>query len=140
MKWLLSLVLLGIAILIQVLRGQGSEWLTVARVPSLLAPLWGAFFVFCGTLLTFAMRQALLGPAGRSWLRAGLVAVAAWILVPVMSFAVCLAVMGDIQRSLWEVVPLLPHGVLLPVVLVAVAYLVDSECRHDREWARLDID
>jgi hypothetical protein len=48
--------------------------------------------------------------------------------------------MGDIQRSLWEVVPLLPHGVLLPVVLVAVAYLVDSECRHDREWARLDID
>ena len=57
-----------------------------------------------------------------------------------MSFAVCLAVMGDIQRSLWEVVPLLPHGVLLPVVLVAVAYLVDSECRHDREWARLDID
>ena len=73
----LSLVLLGIAILIQVLRGQGSEWLTVARVPSLLAPLWGAFFVFCGTLLTFVMRQALLGPAGRSWLRAGLVAVAA---------------------------------------------------------------
>jgi hypothetical protein len=60
--------------------------------------------------------------------------------VPVMSFAVRLAVMGDIQRSLWEVVPLLPHGVLLPVVLVAVAYLIDSECRHDREWARLEID
>ena len=136
----LSLVLLGIAILIQVLRGQGSEWLTVVRVPSLLGPLWAAFFLFCGILLAHAMRQALLGPAGRSWLRAGLVAVAAWILVPVMSFAVCLAVMGDIQRSLWEVVPLLPHGVLLPVVLVAVAYLVDSECRHDREWARLDID
>ena len=136
----LGSVLLGIMILISVLRGQGSEWLTVARVPSLLAPPWAAFIPFCGTLLIHGMWQALYGPAGRSWLRAGLVAVAAWILVPVMSFAVCLAVMGDIQRSLWEVVPLLPHGVLLPVVLLAVAYLVDSECPHDREWARLDID
>src|SRR5262249_13598660 len=61
----LSLVLLGIAILIQVLRGQGSEWLTVVRVPSLLGPLWGAFFLFCGILLAHAMRQALLGTAGR---------------------------------------------------------------------------
>jgi hypothetical protein len=134
-----SFVLLGIAILIQVLRGRGSEWLTVARVPSLLAPLWMAFLVFCGTLLTHGMRQALFGPAGRSWLRAGLVAVAAWLLIPVMAFAVCLAVMADIQRSLWEVVPLLPHGVLVPVALVALAYLVDSSCRHDREWASLDI-
>ena len=135
----LSFVLLGIAILIQVLRGQGSEWLTVARVPSLLAPLWTAFVSFCGTLLTYGMGQALFGPAGRSWLRAGLVADAAWLLIPVMAVAVCLAVMADIQRSLWVVVPLLPHGVLVPVALVALAYLVDSSCRHDREWASLDI-
>jgi hypothetical protein len=133
-------VFLGIAILIQVLRGQGSEWLTVARVPSLLGPLWMAFFFFCVTLLIHGMRQALFGPAGRSWLRAGLTAAAAWILVPAMAFAVCLAVTADIPRSLWEVAPLLPHGVLLPVVLVAVAYLVNSEGRHAREWAHLNID
>jgi hypothetical protein len=99
-----------------------------------------AFWVFCGTVLTYGMRQALFGPAGRSWLRAGLVAAAAWMIIPVTSFAVCLAVTADIQRSLWDVVPLLPHEVLLPVALVAVAYLFDSECRPDREWARLDID
>jgi hypothetical protein len=132
-------VLLVIMILIHVLRGQGSEWLTVARVPSLLAPLWTAFIAFCGTLLIHGMWQALYGPAGRSWLRAGLVAVAAWLLVPVSSFALCLAVMADIQKSLWEVVPLLPYGVVAPVALVAVTYLVRSEFRDDREWARLDI-
>ena len=135
-----SFVLLGIAILIQVLRGQGGEWLTVARVPALLAPLWTAFISFCGTLLIHGMWQALYGPAGRSWLRAGLVAVAACLLVPVTSFAVCLAVTADIQRSLWDVVPLLPHGALVPMVLVAWAYLFDSECRHDREWASLESD
>jgi hypothetical protein len=133
-------VLLGIMILIQVPRGQGSEWLTVARAPSLLAPLWTAFISFCGTLLIHGMWQALYGPAGRSWLRAGLVTVAAWLLVPVSSFALCLAIMADIQKSLWEVVPLLPYGVLAPVALVAVTYLVGSEFRNDREWASLQID
>jgi hypothetical protein len=133
-------VLLGIMILIQVLRGQGGEWLTVARVPSLLAPLWAAFVSFCGTLLTYGMGQALFGPAGRSWLRAGLVAVAAWLLIPVTAFAMFLAVMGDIQESLWEAVPLLPYGVVAPVALVAVTFLVNSEFRHDREWTRLEID
>jgi hypothetical protein len=135
----LTSVMLGIMILIHILRGQGGEWLTVARVPSLLAPLWAAFISFCGPLLIHGMWQALYGPAGRSWLRAGLVAVAAWLLVPVSSFALCLAVMADIQKSLWEVVPLLPYGVVAPLALVAVAYLVKSEFRDDREWARLDI-
>jgi hypothetical protein len=133
-------VLPGIMILISVLRGQGSEWLTVARLPSLLAPLWTAFISFCGTLLIYGMWQALFGPAGRSWLRAGLVAAAAWLLVPVSSFALCLALMADIQKSLWEVVPLLRYGVVAPVALVAVTYLVRSEFRDDREWARLEID
>ena len=135
-----SFVLLGIAILIQVLRGQGSEWLTIARVPSLLAPLLMAFWVFCGTVLIYGMGRALFGPAGRSWLRVGLVAAAAWIVIPVTAFAMCLLVLADIQKSLWEVVPLLPQGVLAPVALVALVYLVDSEFRHDREWTRLDID
>jgi hypothetical protein len=98
-----------------------------------------AFFTFCGTLLTFAMRQALLGPAGPSWLRVGLVAGAAWLIIPVTAFAVGLAVMADIQRSLWDVVT--PHGVLAPVALVALVYVCwGSEYCHDREWARLDVN
>jgi hypothetical protein len=136
----LSLVPLGIMILIQVLRGQGGEWLTVARVPSLLAPLWTAFLSFSGTLLSYGMWQALFGPAGRSWLRASLVAAAAWLLVPVSSFALCLAVMADTRECLWEVVPLLPYGVMAPAALVAVMYLAKSELLSDREWARLPID
>jgi hypothetical protein len=129
---------LGIAILIHGERGS----LTVTRLPTLA--LWIAFFAFCVTLLTLAMRQALLGPAGPSWLRVGLLAVAAWLIIPVtalMSHAVIgLTEMADIQRSLWEVMPLLPQGVLAPVALVAVVYVSwGSECRHDREWARLDI-
>jgi hypothetical protein len=135
----LTSVMLGIMILIYVVRGQGSEWVTIARVPSLLAPPWSAFIAFSGTLLIHGMWQALFGPAGRSWLRAGLVAVAAWLLVPFSSFALCLVLMADIQKSLWEVVPLLPYGVVAPVALVAVMYLVRSEFRDDREWARLDI-
>jgi hypothetical protein len=131
---------LVIAITVQLLRGQGGEWLTVGRLPSLLCPLWFASLAFCGTLLTRAMRPALLGPAGRSWLRASLLAAAAWVLVPLMSFAVCLAVLADVPRSLWEVVPLLPHSVLAPVALVGVTYLFDSEFRHSRDWARLDIN
>jgi hypothetical protein len=135
-----AFVFLGIAILFQVLRGQGSEWLTVTRVPALLAPVWIASLFFCGTLLTHAMGQALLGKEGLSWLRASLVAATACILVPVMTFPLFLAVTTDIQRSLWDVVSLLPHGVLVPVVLVAMAYLIDCECRHGREWALLDIN
>jgi hypothetical protein len=105
----------------------------------LWAPLCTAFLAFCGTLLIQGMRQALCAPAGRSWLRAGLVAAAAWIVIPVTTFALSLAVTVDIQRSLWEfVVPLLPSNVLAPVALVALVYVFDSEWRHDREWACLN--
>jgi hypothetical protein len=47
--------------------------------------------------------------------------------------------MADIQKSVWEVVPLLPYGLVAPVALVAGTYLVRSQFRDDREWARLDI-
>jgi hypothetical protein len=127
----LGFVPLGIIILNHGLP-RGSDWLTV--------PVMMAFLAFCSTLLTHRMRQSLFGPAGRSWLRVGLVAAAAWMIIPVTAFAVGLAVTADIQ-SLWEVVPLTPHGVLAPVALVALVYVYfGSECRHDREWARLDID
>jgi hypothetical protein len=119
----------------------GIAILNHGRVPSLLFPLWIAIFVFCVTLLTLAMRQALLGPAGPSWLRVGLVAVAAWLVVPVTAFAIGLTEMADIQKSLWAVVPLLPHGLLAPVALVVLVYMHwGFKYRHDREWAHLDID
>ena len=112
---------------------RGSDWLTV--------PLMMAFLAFCSTLLTHGMRQALFGPAGPSWLRVGLVAVAAWLMIPVAALAIGLTEMADIQKSLWELVPLLPQGVLAPVVLVAMVYVCwGSKCRHDREWAHLDIE
>jgi hypothetical protein len=133
----LSFIPLGIPILIHGQRG----WPTVTRVSALLIPLWVAFLSFGGTLLVHGMRQALFGPTGRSWLRVGLVAVAAWLIIPVTAFAFGLTELADIQKTLGEIVPLLPHGVLAPVALVAVVYVSrGSECRHDREWASLPID
>jgi hypothetical protein len=131
----LSFVPFGITILIH---GR----LPGAQLPLtfLWLPLCMAFLAFCASLLIQGMRQALFGPAGRSWLRAGLLAAAAWIVIPVTAFALSLFVAVDIQSSFWEfVVPLLPIDVLAPVALVALLYVFDSECRHDREWARLDI-
>jgi hypothetical protein len=134
----LSFVPVGIMILIH---GRLSVAGRAPALPILWIPLSTAFLAFCGTLLIHGMRQALFGPAGRSWLRAGLVAAAAWIVIPVTTFALGLAVTVDIQRILWEfVVPLLPSNVLAPVALVALVYVFDSEWRHDREWARLDIN
>jgi hypothetical protein len=132
----LSFVAPGIAILIH---GR----LPVDRVllGFLWLPLCVAFLAFYAALLVQGMRQALFGPAVRYWLRAGLVAAAAWIVIPVTTFALSLAVTVDIQRSLREiVVPLLPSNVLAPVALFALVYVFESKSRHHREWARLDID
>jgi hypothetical protein len=103
-----SFVFVGIAILIQGLRGQGNERLTAARIPSLLAPVAMGFLAFCGALLMHGMRQSLFGPAGRSWLRAGLVAAASWIIIPLTTFGICLTLLADVQTSLWNVLPMLP--------------------------------
>lgn len=130
----LSLIPLGIMIFVH---GR----LPVApRPPFLWVLLCTAFVAFSGALLIQGMRQALFGP-GRSWLRAGLIAAAAWIVIPVTTLALSLSVTVDLQRSLWEfVVPLLPINVLAPVAVVALVCVLDSAWRHDREWARLDID
>jgi hypothetical protein len=133
-------VIVGIAILIQVLRGQGSEWLTIAWIPSLLTPLEMGFLAFCGTLLMRGIRRALFGPAGRSWLRAGLMAVAAWIMIPVATFGNCMALLPDVQSSLRGFLVMLPFGALVPLTMLVVAYGVDAECRRDQDWADLQID
>jgi hypothetical protein len=133
-------VFVGIAILIQGLRGEGSEWLTISRIPSLLAPLEMAFLAFCGILLVRGMQQALFGPAGRSWLRACLIAVAAWILIPATTFGNCMALFPDVQTSLRGSLLMLPFGALMPLTLFVLAYGVNAECRRDQEWASLQID
>jgi hypothetical protein len=51
-----------------------------------------------------------------------------------------MALSADVQTSLWNVVPLLLYGVLVPVVMVVAAHLVDPELRHVHEWASLQID
>ena len=130
----------GIAILIQEWRGQGSEWLTIARIPSFLTPLEMGFLAFCGTLLMRGMRQALFGPAGRSWLRAGLIAVAAWSMIPDTAFGNCMALLPDVQTSLRGALLMIPFGGLVPLTMFIVAYGVDAECRRDQEWASLEID
>jgi hypothetical protein len=78
-------------------------------------------FVFCLTLLTDWMRQALDGAGGRSWSRAALVAVAFWLLVPCETFAVLLTYSGDARSSLVDMLPLLPGAALTPVFFVFLA-------------------
>jgi ATP-dependent Clp protease ATP-binding subunit ClpC len=130
-------VLLGIMILIDVLRGLGSEWLTVARVPSLLAPLWTVFITFGGTLLTYGMGRALFRPAGRSWLQASLVAVAAWLLVPVSSFPLYLAVSGQFRISPRQGMGEPANRVSVGPHLQGLSSLLRK--RYHEKWAQLDI-
>src|SRR5262245_41941943 len=77
----------GITILIHGRLPRGA-W--VPALPFLWIPLCVAVLSFCGTLLIHGMRQALFGPAGLSWLRAGLVIAAAWTIIPLMTFALSL--------------------------------------------------
>jgi len=88
------------------------EWPVVFAIP---------VFVFCLTLLADWMRQALDGPAGRSWFRATLVAFGFWFLVPGETFAVLLTYSGDARSSLMHMLPLLPWAVLTPVFFVFLA-------------------
>jgi hypothetical protein len=131
---------LAMAIPIYVLRGEGSEWLTIARIPSLLAPLEMALLAFCGTLLVRGMQQALFGPAGRSWRRGCLIAVAAWILIPALTFGNCMALFPDLQTSLRGFLVMLPFGAFMPLTMFVLAYGVHAECHRDQEWANLQID
>jgi len=88
------------------------EWPLVFAIP---------VFVFCLTLLADWMRQALNGPAGRSWFRATLVALGFWFLVPGETFAVLLTYSGDARASLMDMLPLLPVAVLTPVSFAFLA-------------------
>jgi hypothetical protein len=107
----------------------------------LCLPLCVAFLAFCATLLIQGMRQALFGPAGRSWLRAGLVAAASSMVIPATTFALSLAVTVDIQWVFSELIaPLLLSAVIAPLALVALVFVFHSQWRDDRDWTRLGIN
>jgi hypothetical protein len=87
------------------------------------------------------MEKALYGPAGRSWLKVALLVAGSWLFMLVW-FA---AWSWPIWSAEWGYS--IPSAIVLagfrivPLALVAGVYVSwGSECRHDREWARLDID
>ena len=99
-----------------------------------------AVLVFCFTFMSNWMRDALYGPAGRSWLRAVLVGGASAFPIPGVTFTVCWLHSGEVWVSLVSVQSLLPGAVLLTWVPVTItAYLADKELRYRREWESLQI-
>ena len=120
--------------------GRWSEWRTLARLPSILAPVWMAFLVFCATFLEHLMRQALYGPGGRSWPRAFVICLLTWLLVPGLVLAWSTAVSGSFVASLLDTLPLFLSGLLAPIALIIVVNACISEIRYLEEWANLPTD
>jgi hypothetical protein len=120
--------------------GQWSEWVTLARLPSILAPVWMASLIFFATFLEHGMRQALFGPGGRRWPRALVIGVLSWLLVPSLVLAWSIAVSGVFVASLLDTLPLFLTSLLAPIALVIVVAACISEIRYLEEWASLPID
>jgi hypothetical protein len=120
--------------------GSWSEWTTLARLPSLLAPVWAATFIFLGTFLEHCMRQALFGSGGRSWPRAIVIGLLAWLVVPGLVLAWSIALSGAFLASLLDTLPLFLTSAQAPVALVLLVTVWISEIRYINEWANLPID
>jgi hypothetical protein len=120
--------------------GSWSEWVTLARLPSILAPVWAATLIFVATFLEHGMRQALFGSGGRSWPRAIVIGLLSWLLVPGLVLAWSVAVSGVFLASLLDTLPLFLTGALAPVALVLTVTALISEIRYINEWANLPID
>jgi hypothetical protein len=120
--------------------GSWSEWVTLARLPSILAPVWTATLIFVATFLEHGMRQALFGPGGRSWPRAIGIGVLAWLVVPGLVLAWSIAVSGAFLASLLDTLPLFLTGALAPIALVGIVTALISEIRYIDEWATLPVD
>jgi hypothetical protein len=130
------MLMMGLMILIT---GQWSEWLTLKRLPAILAPVNFAVLAFGASLLAQGMTQALFGSGGRSWPRILGLGFAAWLLVPTVIFVCCFAFTGDFASSLLDVRPLLLSGLLAPLALVFVVNACNAEIRYCAEWASLPI-
>jgi hypothetical protein len=100
-----------------------------------------AILVFCFTLVSNGMRDALFGAAGRSWLRVMSIAVVAALLVPAVTFGICLFHSWEAWESMLEILPLLLWSLVLAwVPVVVTAFLTDKELRYRREWDTLQLD
>jgi hypothetical protein len=126
-------------VVIGLVSGSWSEWVTLARVPSILAPVWAATLIFVATFLEHGMRHALFGPGGRSWPRAIGIGLLSWLLVPVLVLAWSSAVSGVFLASLLDTLPLFITGALAPVALVLTVTALIPEIRYINEWASLPI-
>jgi ATP-dependent Clp protease ATP-binding subunit ClpC len=117
-----------------------TEWLTLKRLPALLAPVYMAALAFGGSLLAQEMIHAFLTPSARRWPRLVTIGLAAWLLVPAVSFLWCIALTWDCAASLVDMSPLLLPALMAPPLLVFVARVCLPDIRHCEEWARLEID
>lgn len=100
-----------------------------------------AVLIFGFTLATNWLRDALYGPAGRSWPRAVAVAGASTLLIPGVTLGLCLIFTGELSSSLQSVLPLLPWALLLAWIPMAItARLTEKELLYRREWDTLQID
>ncbi len=120
--------------------GDWQQWSTLARLPSILAPVFMAALVFFGTILTHAMRRALYGPGGRNWPLVIAVAAAAWLLVPGFTMAWSGALSGSFVAAFEDSWVLLLTGALAPLALLIFVPMAESEIRYEIEWAKLDLD
>jgi hypothetical protein len=114
-----------------IIQNRFSEWSVIPAAGVLM---------FAFTMMTHWMREALHGLEGRSWLRAGLVAIGAGFLIAGVTFGICLIYTGDAWSSMMTVLPMLPFGLILAWIPVAlVAHLSALERRARREWESLEI-
>lgn len=120
--------------------GRSEDWLSLPRLPSLLAPAFMAFLTFCATLLEASMRHALFDSRGRNWPRAVATGIATWLLVPTLIVAWYMAMGGDFAQIFREVQVLYVSSLLAPVALLIVVYACIPEIRYLEQWASLKID
>ncbi len=120
-----------------------NDWPRYDLVPFVVTVVLGhlviGFVLFSLTFLAHWLRQALYGPAGRSWLKAFLVGAVSWLLIPSVAFGCCYGFSGDVWASFADVLLIFPLYVSTPLLLVAFAHLTAAEDHYQQEWASLQI-
>jgi hypothetical protein len=114
-------------------QGRMAEWPMVVAWPVM---------AFVSVFLVVEMHDALFGAGGRSWLKAALIGVAAWLFIPSVTFALCLALSGDWRSSLRDMRPFvsLSLALLAPAVLIIASCWFAADARKQQEWKSLQID
>jgi hypothetical protein len=112
-------------------QGRLAEWPLISA---------GVVLSFGGVLLLRCLRNVLFTASRRSWGSAALLLLAAWLLVPGVTLAICLLMSGDWRASLANVPPLLVPALLTPAVLSWAAYLITLASRSAAQWEALRIE